>query len=108
VRQKASQKRLGAGLSPLGSAPKLWSMVAEVKHIQARSVAQARALQVLGAGVLAGLLGGVASQKLWMGVCFAAGGVLVTLSAIDYRCAALASPSDKKDREDREQPIPPP
>jgi hypothetical protein len=35
-----------------------------------------------------------------MGVCFAAGGVLVTLSAIDYRCAALAAP--QKDRENRE------
>jgi hypothetical protein len=65
-------------------------MVEEAKDVQARSVAATRALQVLGAGALAGVLAGVASQKLWMGICFAAGGVLVTLSAIDYRCAALA------------------
>jgi hypothetical protein len=82
-------------------------MVAEVKHIQARSVAQLHALQVLGAGVLAGVLGGFASQKLWMGVCFAAGGVLVTLSAIDYRCAALTAPYGEKDRDNREHLTPP-
>jgi hypothetical protein len=82
-------------------------MVAELKHIQARSVAFTRAFQVLGAGVLAGLLGGVASQKLWMGVCFAAGGVLVTLSAIDYRCAALTAPYGGKDRQEREHLTPP-
>jgi len=62
-------------------------MVASVKHIHARPVAQVRALQVLGAGMLAGLLGGIASHRLWVGICFAAFGVLVTLSAIDYRCA---------------------
>jgi hypothetical protein len=82
-------------------------MVAEVKHIQARSVAQLHALQVLVAGVLAGVLGGFASQKLWMGVCFAAGGVLVTLSAIDYRCAALTAPYGEKDRDNREHLTPP-
>jgi uncharacterized membrane protein YebE (DUF533 family) len=94
------KKRVPAGLSPLGPTPRLPCMVSEAKTFQARSVAQTRALQVLGAGALAGLLGGVASGKLWMGVCFAAGGVLVTLSAIDYRCAALAAP--QKDRENRE------
>jgi hypothetical protein len=81
-------------------------MVAEVKPLHARSVAQVRALQVLGAGALAGVLGGVASQKLWMGVCFAAGGVLITLSAIDYRCAALASHFGEKKRDNREQLTP--
>ena len=65
--------------------------------MQARSVAQARALQVLGAGMLAGVLAGVASGKVWMGICFAAGAILVTLSAIDYRCAASASPRAAKD-----------
>jgi hypothetical protein len=82
-------------------------MIAQVKQLQARSVAHVRALQVLGAGVLAGVLGGVASQKLWMGVCFAAGGVLVTLSAIDYRCAAHGAPYGEKDREERERLNPP-
>ena len=72
----------------------------DVKPLHALSVAQARAFQVLGAGLVAGVLGGVASHKLWMGVCFAAGGVLVTLTAIDYRCAALAAPKHhEKDRE---------
>jgi len=82
-------------------------MVAQLKEIQARSVAQVRALQVLGAGVLAGVLGGFASHKVWMGVCFAAGGVLVTLSAIDYRCAALGAPFGEKDQGDRERLTPP-
>lgn len=88
---------MDAGLSPLKSTPRLADMVSEAKSFQARSVAQTRALQVLGAGAVAGLLGGVASGKLWMGVCFAAGGVLVTLSAIDYRCAALAAPEKKRE-----------
>jgi hypothetical protein len=84
-------------------------MVAEVKTLQTtRSVAQVRALQVLGAGVVAGLLAGFASHKLWMGVCFAAGGVLVTLSAIDYRCAALAGPFAEKDRDEGKRLTPPP
>jgi hypothetical protein len=82
-------------------------MVAEVKHLPARSVAQARALQVLGAGALAGVLGGVASHKVWMGICFAAGGVLVTLCAIDYRCAALGAPYGEKTRDKREHLTPP-
>ena len=76
-----------------------------VKQLQARSVAQMRALQVLGAGALAGVLGGVASHKLWMGICVAAGGVLVTLCAIDYRCAALGLPYAKSD--DHEHTTPP-
>lgn len=75
-------------------------MVAELKAASARSVAYTRALQVLGSAVLAGFLGGVASHKLWMGVCFAAGAVLVTLSAIDYRCAAMLAP-DKEHKERR-------
>jgi hypothetical protein len=70
-----------------------------LKRIQPLSVGLSRAFQVLGAGLIAGVLGGVASHKLWMGVCFAAGGVLVTLTAIDYRCAALAAPHHDKDRE---------
>ena len=75
-------------------------MVAQVKQLEARSVAHIRALQVLGAGMVSGVLGGVASQRLWMGICFAAGGVLVTLSAIDYRCKALGSPYGKVEEED--------
>jgi hypothetical protein len=92
-------------LSRLTSSPKLPPMVAHVKQLEARSVAHIRALQVLGAGMLSGVLGGVASHKLWMGICFAAGGVLVTLSAIDYRCAALGSPYGKVgDEEERLNP----
>jgi hypothetical protein len=94
-------------LSLQDASPRLAPMVAQVKQLQARSVAQVRALQVLGAGVLAGVLGGVASQKLWMGVCFAAGGVLVTLSAIDYRCAALGTPHGQQDRDERDRLNPP-
>jgi hypothetical protein len=82
-------------------------MVAQTKDVPARSVAAMRALQVLGAGALAGVLAGVASEKLWMGICFAAGGVLVTLSAIDYRCAALAGPYREKDSESCERLTPP-
>jgi hypothetical protein len=37
-----------------------------------------------------------------MGVCFAAGGVLVTLCAIDYRCATLGLPYGEKQSENRE------
>lgn len=81
-------------------------MVAQVKQLHARSVAQVRAFQVLGAGALAGVLGGVASHKLWMGVCFAAGGVLVTLCAIDHHCAALGLTDGEKER-DRDHLTPP-
>lgn len=63
----------------------------DVKVIHPTSVGQTRALQVLGAGLLSGVLGGLASHRLWMGVIFAAGGILVTLTAIDYRCATLAA-----------------
>ncbi len=105
--RKGFCKRWLAGLSQPEAGPRLAGMVAELKHVQARSVGQTRALQVLSAGVLAGLLGGVASHKLWMGVCFAAGAVLVTLSAIDYRCAALAAPYGEKDEKDREHLTPP-
>ena len=82
-------------------------MVAQVKRLEARSVAHVRALQVLGAGALAGVLGGVASHKLWMGVCFAAGGVLVTLTGIDFRCAARGTPYGEIDREENERLNPP-
>jgi hypothetical protein len=78
-----------------------------VKQLQARSVAQMRAFQVLGAGALAGVLGGVASHKVWMGVCFAAGGVLVTLCAIDYRCAALGLPYGEAKSDEHEHTTPP-
>ena len=63
----------------------------DVKVIHPMSVGQTRALQVLGAGLLSGVLAGLASHRLWMGVIFGAGGILVTLTAIDYRCAALAA-----------------
>ena len=39
----------------------------DVKVIQPMSVGQTRALQVLGAGLLAGVLGGLASHRVWMG-----------------------------------------
>jgi len=71
-----------------------------VKQIlEAEAPGPTRALQVLGAGLLAGLLGGIASHKFWMGVCFAAGGILVTLSAIDYKCAALAAHQPRKQQD---------
>jgi hypothetical protein len=82
-------------------------MVAHVKRLEARPVAHVRALQVLGAGALAGVLGGVASHKLWMGVCFAAGGVLITLTGIDFRCAALGTPYGEVDRDEQERLNPP-
>jgi hypothetical protein len=87
MRQDGRQSNHGWPPNP----PVLDSGGMHVKVIQPTSVAQTRALQVLGAGLLAGVLGGLASHRLWMGVIFAAGGVLVTLTAIDYRCAALGS-----------------
>ena len=82
-------------------------MVAQMKQLEARSVAHVRALQVLGAGALAGVLAGVASHKLWMGVCFAAGGVLVTLTGIDFHCAARGTPYGEVDRDEQERLNPP-
>ncbi len=82
-------------------------MVAQVKQLEARPCAHVRALQVLGAGALAGVLGGVASHKLWMGVCFAAGGVLITLTGIDFRCAARGTPYGEVDQDEPERLNPP-
>ena len=59
-----------------------------------------KSFQVLGSGGVAGVLGGVASHTVWVGICFGIAGVLAALTFMDCRCACVKPGSDC----DEEQP----
>jgi hypothetical protein len=56
-----------------------------------------KGLQVLGSGGLAGVLGGIASHTVWVGLCFAVAGALAALTFMDCRCACVKPGSDCDD-----------
>jgi hypothetical protein len=56
-----------------------------------------KSLQVLGSGGVAGVLGGVASHTVWVGICFGLAGVLAALTFMDCRCACVKPGSDCDD-----------
>ena len=59
-----------------------------------------KALQIVGSGAVAGVLGGIASQTVWVGACFAAAGVLAALTFMDCRCACVKPGADCQGEQD--------
>jgi hypothetical protein len=51
-------------------------------------------LQVLGSGTVAGVLGGMASHAVWVGICFGMAGILAALTFMDCRCACVKPGSE--------------
>jgi hypothetical protein len=54
-------------------------------------------LQVFGSGTAAGLLGGIASHTVWVGLCFGMAGVLAALTFMDCRCACVKPGSEHEE-----------
>jgi hypothetical protein len=54
-------------------------------------------LQVFGSGTAAGLLGGVASHTVWVGICFGMAGILAALTFMDCRCACVKPGSEHEE-----------
>jgi hypothetical protein len=69
----------------------------EVGRVLHPTGAALKLLQILGSGTVAGVLGGMASQAVWVGLCFGMAGVLAALTFMDCRCACVKPGSEHED-----------
>jgi hypothetical protein len=54
-------------------------------------------VQIAGSGTVAGVLGGMASHAVWVGICFGMAGVLAALTFMDCRCACVKPGADHEE-----------